>query len=172
MQQYTNELTAEMLTTFDKPAYSDEKLAGMSEEWREFLTKQQTDLKQHPVIEIYRIAVEGSLTRDGGILKIATATSEIEISYGQKLRVGQALDIVVYPDDTEATIISGAGEAAHNNAGRSVALVGSRLSNGDEIVSTPQGTGILVLRQGIPAAKGFLVDHFEVEKTPATELTH
>ncbi|WP_314417874.1 hypothetical protein [Pseudescherichia vulneris] len=172
MQQFTNELTPEILASFDKPAFSNEQLAGMSEEWQKFLSKQQSDLKQHPVIEIYRIAVEGSLTRDGGILKTATATTEIEIGNGQKLRVAQTLDTVVYPDGTEATIISGAGDAGHNGRGQSVALVGSRLSNGDEIISTPQGIAILVLRRGIPAAKGFLVDNFEVEKIPATEPTH
>ncbi|HHA1916335.1 TPA: hypothetical protein ACOEDZ_002933 [Enterobacter asburiae] len=172
MQQYTNELTPEILASFDKPAFSNEQLSGMTEEWQELLAKQQADLKQHPVIEFYRIAVEGSLTRDGGILKTATATTEVEISNGQKLRVAQTLDTVVYPDGTEAAIISGAGDAGHNGSGQSVALVGSRLSNGDEIISTPQGTTILVLRLGIPAAKGFLVEHFEVEKVSETELTH
>ncbi|MCK7357177.1 hypothetical protein L8O13_08150 [Enterobacter roggenkampii] len=139
MQQYTNELTPEILASFDKPAFRNEQLSGMTEEWQELLAKQQADLKQHPVIEFYRIAVEGSLTRDGGILKTATATTEMEISNGQKLRVAQTLDTVVYPDGTEAAIISGAGDAGHNGSGQSVALVGSRLSNGDEIISTPQG---------------------------------
>ena len=134
MKQYNNDLTPEILASLDKPTFSDDQVAGMSQEWQELITKQQTELKQHPVIDIYRIAVEGSLTRDGGILKTATSTSEVESSTGQKLRVAQTQDTVVYPDGTEATIISGAGEAAHNNAGRSVALVGSRLSNGDEII--------------------------------------
>ena len=172
MKQYNNDLTPEILASFDKPAFSDEYGAKMGQEWQELITKQQTELNQHPVIEIYRIAVEGSLTRDGGILKTATATTEIEISSGQKLRVAQTLDTVVYPDGTEAAIISGAGDAGHNGSGQSVALVGSRLSNGDEIISTPQGTTILVLRLGIPAAKGFLVEQFEVEKVSETELTH
>lgn len=172
MKQYTNELTPEILASFDKPAFSNEQLSGMTEESQEFLAKQQADLKQHPVIEIYRIAVEGSLTRDGGILKTATVTAEIEISNGQKLRVAQTLDTVVYPDGAKAAVISGAGDAGHNGTGQSVALVGSCLSNGDEIISTPQGRAILVLRRGIPAAKGFLVNHFKVEKVSETELTH
>lgn len=172
MKQYNNDLTPKILASFDKPVFSDEKVAEMGQEWQELITKQQTELKQHPVIDIYRIAVEGSLIRDGGILKTATSTSEVEISTGQKLRVAQTRDTVVYPDGTEATIISGAREAAHNNAGRSIALVGSRLSNGNEITSTPQGTGILVLRRGIPAAKGFLVDNFEVDKMLAAETAH
>ncbi|MCT4709339.1 hypothetical protein MUA04_03935 [Enterobacteriaceae bacterium H11S18] len=171
MKQYTNELTLEILASFDKPTFSDEQVAGIREEWQELIPKQQTELKQHPAIGIYRIAVEGSLTRDGGLLKTATATTEIEISNGQKLRVAQTLDTVVYPDGTEATIISGAGEAGHNSSGQSVALVGSRLSNGDEIISTPQGTAMLVLRREIPAAKGFLVDNFEVKKIRTTEPT-
>lgn len=74
MQQYTNEITPEILASFNKPAFSDDQVAGMRQEWQELIAKQRTELKQHPVIEIYRIAVEGSLSRDGGILKTATAT--------------------------------------------------------------------------------------------------
>ncbi|MEH0884459.1 hypothetical protein [Enterobacter sp. UNJFSC 003] len=172
MKQYNNDPTPEILSSFDKPAFSDKKIAEMGQQWQELITKQQTELQQHPVNEIFRIEIEGSLTRDGGILKTATSTSEVEISTGQKLGVAQTQDAVVYPEGTEATIISGAGEAEHNNARRSVALVGSRLSNGDEITSTPQGSEILVLRRGIPAAKGFLVDNFEVDKMLAAETAH
>lgn len=119
MQRYTNEPTPEILASFDKPAFSNEQLPGMTGEWQEFLTKQQADLKHHPIIEIYRIGVKGGLARDGGILKTATATTEIEISSGQKLRVAQTLDTVAYPDCTEAAVISGAREARHNSSGQS-----------------------------------------------------
>jgi len=107
MQQYTNELTAGMLASFDKPAFSDEQLTTMKEEWQERIAKQQIDLKLHRVVEIYRIA-----------------------------------------------------------------LGGSRLSNGDEIISTSQSTGIMVLHRDIPAAKEFLADNFELAKMLAAEPTH
>lgn len=71
MKQYNHELTPEILASFDQPTFSDEHVAGMREEWQELTARQQAEFKQHPVIEIYRIAVEGSLTRDGGILKTA-----------------------------------------------------------------------------------------------------
>ena len=119
MQQYTNEPTPEILASFHKPVLSNEQLSKMTGEWQEFLAKQQADLKHPPVIEIYRIAVKGSLARDGGILKTATANMEIEISSGQKLRVAQTLDTVAYPEGTQAAVINGAGEARHNSSGQS-----------------------------------------------------
>lgn len=36
------------------------------------------------------------------------------------------------------------------------ALVGSRFDNGDEIISTPQGSGFLVSQQGVPLPEDFL----------------
>ncbi|WP_341312608.1 PAAR domain-containing protein [Paraburkholderia sp. IMGN_8] len=52
-------------------------------------------------------------------------------------------DIVTYDDGTEATIIDGAGFAA-TWADKPVALVGSRLSNGDRITAAQHDFGITV----------------------------
>jgi hypothetical protein len=55
-------------------------------------------------------------------------------------------DVVSYPDGSEAVIIDGAGFAAVFG-GRPLVLVGSRLSNGDEIIETLQtGRGIVASR--------------------------
>ncbi len=45
MRQYNNDLTPEILASFDKPAFNDEKVAEMGQEWQELITKQQTELK-------------------------------------------------------------------------------------------------------------------------------
>jgi uncharacterized Zn-binding protein involved in type VI secretion len=56
-------------------------------------------------------------------------------------------DIVAYEDGTEATIIDGAGYAAMRE-GRPIALVGSRLSNGDRIVTAAQNAFGIAVRDG------------------------
>jgi hypothetical protein len=49
--------------------------------------------------------------------------------------------------------VTGAGEGNSH-----FALVGSRLSNGDEIINTQQGLGLFVLREGVPMTEDFLPD--------------
>ncbi|WP_261804229.1 hypothetical protein [Serratia marcescens] len=44
-------------------------------------------------------------------------------------------------------MVTGSGRMSEVN-GRSVALVGSRLNNGDEIISTPQSSEVLLHREG------------------------
>ncbi|WP_405424492.1 hypothetical protein [Pantoea stewartii] len=39
-----------------------------------------------------------------------------------------------------------------------MALVGSQLDNGDEIISTPQGHSWLVRREGVPMCQSFLAE--------------
>lgn len=157
-RQYNNELTPELLATMDQSPFTAEQLAGMNDEARALVTKHEDFKRHHPVIAIYRLAVEGSLTRDRGVLKTATKGIEIEIAPGKKLHVAQTQDDVVYPDGSTAKIISGAGQAGHFASGRSIALVGSRLSNGDEIISTPQKSAIKTLHKGLPVPDDFLAE--------------
>lgn len=63
---------------------------------------------------------------------------------------------VTYPDGSSAKIISGAGELQTIEE-RGVALVGSLLDNGDEIISTPQSDHVLAGREGVPMPANFLV---------------
>lgn len=86
---------------------------------------------------------------------------EIRAVFSESATVGgyfiaQVGDKVVYPDGSEAMIISGTG-VAHMVDGIPVAIVGSELDNGDEIVSTPQGSRLFCLREGDARPEGFLV---------------
>lgn len=63
---------------------------------------------------------------------------------------------MTYPDGSSARIITSAGFAGMYQ-GRGIALVGSLLDNGDEIISTPQQHGYMVTREGIQPGADFLV---------------
>ncbi|WP_050507332.1 PAAR domain-containing protein [Pseudomonas syringae] len=115
-----------------------------NEESAEFLSAQ-------PPIAIYRLATQGSQTRNGGVIQQATTKMEITLSGGQIVRVAQVGDEVQYPDGSTAQIVTGSGQETGD-----MALVGSRLSNGDEIIDTPQGTVYFVHYEGIPMAEDFL----------------
>jgi hypothetical protein len=66
----------------------------------------------------------------------------------------------VYADGSTARIVTGAGEGNSH-----VALVGSVLSNGDEIINTPQGALLLIAREGVPMADDFLPAIEQVQGT-------
>ncbi|WP_296650111.1 PAAR domain-containing protein [Paraburkholderia sp.] len=92
----------------------------------------------------YLFATIGARTERGG--RITKATSGLTVAGLTVARVG---DVVTYEDGSEAAITDGAGEYAVDN-GKSMALVGSGLSNGDRIVETLQNSwGI-----DVPDAKG------------------
>lgn len=136
MQQYTNKLTAEILASFDLSPFTPEQLAGMNDEARGLIAERNAYNLAHPVTSAYLVATEGSLTRDGGTVFSEYNGQRIEIEGGLKLNVSLVGDEVRYPDGTTAKISSGVG----NTSGDSAALVGSSLDNGDEIISSPQGS--------------------------------
>jgi hypothetical protein len=148
---YTNEVTAEYLLTLDGPYFTEERLAQFSEESLAVVRQQQDYIDAHPARAVYRLATEGSQTRDGGIIQQATSPFEFTIGDGQEVRAAQKGDYVMYPDGNTAQIVTGAGEEYGH-----VALVGSRLCNGDEIINTLQGGMLLVGREGVPFAEDFL----------------
>lgn len=150
MQQYTNELTTEIIKSCAQPPFTPEEIATFDESTQQEVLNLITRLATYPVKLIFRIATVGSLTRHGGILQ--KASGKCTAGGFQVARVG---DKVVYADGSEATIISGAG-AARVMQGASAALVGSMLDNGDEIISTPQSTNRLVFREGDELPNGFL----------------
>ncbi len=88
----------------------------------------------------YVFATVGALTERGG---------RVTSGGGGKicgLRIARVADVVTYADGSEAVIVDGAGFAAVMGD-QPAALVGSRLSNGDRIISTPwedQKCGIFV----------------------------
>ena len=87
----------------------------------------------------YLFVTIGSRTKRGG--HVTRVSTKAEYKGMALARVG---DIVTYDDGSEATIIDGAGFAAAWGD-KPFALVGSRLSNGDNITETLQdGFGITV----------------------------
>jgi uncharacterized Zn-binding protein involved in type VI secretion len=100
----------------------------------------KNEQQQNPEItrdKYHPFATVGSTTERGG--RIAYASSGAKIAELAIARVG---DKVVYEDGSEAYIIDGAGFAAVY-LDKPLALVGSRLSNGDRIVkSLHTGAGI------------------------------
>lgn len=158
--QYTNELTPAILAGMDISPFTAEQLAAMTAEARELIEEQKAFCRAHPVTAIYRIAVAGSLTERGGVADEFNA--DPEQGYKNKLSNGQWASVltegctVTYPDGSTARIISSAG-SQHTYEDRGIALVGSLLDNGDVIISTPQSSGMLVGREGVPMADDFLI---------------
>ena len=79
----------------------------------------------------YLFAAVGSLCKDGGRITPVSTTATID----EKNLVGG--DVVTCEDATETTIFDGAGVVA-TWSNEPVALVGSRLSNDDRIISAPK----------------------------------
>ncbi|MDQ1213466.1 PAAR domain-containing protein [Pantoea anthophila] len=150
MQQYTNEITPEIRETHSQPPYDEELLALCDRQTRKELEEINERESNRSLAFMFRYAVVGSLTRNGGVIRHVSGTST---AGGYRMaRVG---DKVVYADGSEATIISGAGKARIMQ-GASAALVSSMLDNGDEIISTPQSCSKLVFREGRELPEGFL----------------
>lgn len=154
-QQYTNELTPELAALLARPPFSAEKKAAMSDGARQAVEEQEAFMREHPVVAIYRIAVDGALTQRGGVVRAAWNGAEIELDGGQKVNIALVGDEVVYPDGTTARIVTGSG-SKFQKGDQSIALVGSRLSNGDVIISTPQAGSTLNELKGLPVDADFL----------------
>ena len=152
-QQYTNELTPELAASLARPPFSAEKKAGMSDGARQTVEEQEPFLIEYPVVAIYRIAVDGALTQRGGVVRAAWNGSEIAFEDGYKVNIALVGDEVVYPDGTNARIVTGSGSRFRKGEH---ALVGSRLSNGDVIISTPQAGCMLNELKGLPMDDDFL----------------
>ncbi|MCZ3384986.1 hypothetical protein O3S68_22190 [Kosakonia sp. SOY2] len=152
-QQFTNDQTPEMLAGMDKSPFTPEQLAEVNGEARALIEKQEAFCRAHLVKAIHRIAVAGCLTLRGGTGDEFNPNPEVGYKIRQEnghwvsvLTVGCT---VTYPDGSSARIVSSAG-SKHTCGGREIALVGSLLSNGDRIISTPQSAGMLIVRDGVP----------------------
>lgn len=152
MKQYTNELTAEMLAAFDQSPFTAEQLSEMNEEARSLIAERNAYNLTHPVTAAYLIATEGSLSRDGGTVFSEYNGQQIELENGTLVNVSIVGDEVRYPDGATAKISTGIG----NTSGKSAALVGSTIDNGDEIISSPQGSVRRVVRAGESLPANFL----------------
>ncbi len=157
--QYTNELTPEILAGMDQSPFSPEALAEMSNEARTLIEEQKAFCRRHPVTTIYRLAVAGCQTRDGGFgdefNPNPTEGLKIRLENGQWVSVLTEGCTVTYPDGSTARIVSSTG-SQQTYKDRGIALVGSRLDNGDRIINTPQKIGMIVGREGVALADDFL----------------
>ncbi|PLR29591.1 hypothetical protein [Chimaeribacter arupi] len=158
-QHYTNALTPALVASINEPVFTAAQRAEMNDDARALIATQEAFHRAHPVTAIYRLAVAGSLTRRGGVADEFNPDPEqgykIRLEHGQWVSVLTEGCTVTYPDGSSARIISSAG-SLHAYQDRGVALVGSRLDNGDEIISTPQGSCYLIAQQGVPMPDDFL----------------
>lgn len=151
LSPYTNEVSAEYLLHLDDLYLEQQQLDGYSEEVVAWINRQKAFVEAHPPIAIHRVATEGSQTRGGGTIQQVSSSLTFTLDNGWKVRAAQKGDEVVYADGSTARIITGAGK---NNS--NIALVGSRLSNGDEIINTLQRRFMIIVREGVPMAEDFL----------------
>lgn len=155
MKQFNNETTPQLLADFDKSPFSNDELAAMDAVARQLIEENAEKVRQHPVTAIWRVAVAGSLTAHGGVVSVTDNSRLMDFGNGETARIAVEGDSVTYPDGRSARIVSSAGSKATHN-GRGLALVGSQLDNGDEIISTPQAHLVLLSRKGLDEAPDFL----------------
>lgn len=149
MQQYTNEITSDLSDSLKNP-FPAERWANVEAEELKVLHSHVEEMKARSLLEIWRFATTGALTRDGGKIERASTNDSFILSDGTKGSHAMVGDYVIYPDVTRARIVSGSGSVATCN-GVSYALVGSLLDNGDVIVSTPQDLTLLCQWDNSPA---------------------
>lgn len=148
---YTNNASSEFLSDLNKPNFTQQQLSNFSTQALETIQQQQNFNINHPPIAIYRIATEGSQTLKGGVIKQTTSQIEFTLTDGSQVRAAHKGDFIEYADGTRTQIVTAAGESNSH-----IALVGSYLSNGDQIINTPQGSTLLIERQGVPFPADFL----------------
>ncbi|ELQ3994698.1 PAAR domain-containing protein [Enterobacter bugandensis] len=154
-QQYSNELTPEIVAELEMSPFTAEEIAAMDQDSRAIIAEEKALEWKHPVNAIWRIATEGNITRCGGIVAPVERESKLLLDNGRYASIATAGDIVTCPDGSTATIATSAGATSMCN-GADVALVDSLLDNGDEIISTPQRHTYLVTREGITSGADFL----------------
>ncbi|WP_459660859.1 hypothetical protein ACL9Z5_000535 [Acinetobacter calcoaceticus] len=99
---------------------------------------------------IYHVAVHGAKSQNGGLVNASSNSSKIK-----GLSIARVGDEVIYADGTTSKIISGAGTACVVE-GSPVALVGSRLENGDVIIDSPNTTIAIRIYKDQPLPESFL----------------
>ena len=98
----------------------------------------------------YHVAVHGAKSQNGGLVNVSSNSGKID-----GLSIARVGDEVIYADGTTSKIISGAGTACAIE-GSPVALVGSLLENGDEIIESPNTTIAIRIYKDQPKPKNFL----------------
>lgn len=126
-----------------------EQLQKMSKEDIEQTLKAEQLYWDNKPQTIYHLAVNGAKSKNGGLVK---ATAKYKIDGLSLARIG---DEVIYADGTTTKIKTGAGNACIVD-GLSVALVGSQLENGDEIIDSPNISIAIRIFKDQPPIKNFL----------------
>ncbi|WP_445115332.1 PAAR domain-containing protein [Acinetobacter sp. WZC-1] len=134
-----------------------EQLQQMSEEdIKQTLKAEQLYLENKPRT-VHDLAVNGARSRESGLVKASVSGLIID-----GLSVARVGDDVIYADGTISKIVSGAGSACIVK-GKPVALVGSHLENGDEIVDSPNKFFAINIFKGDKAPEGFLKREEDVQ---------
>lgn len=130
---------------------SQDEISKLSvDEIQKRITDEQEFMNKQPHKKFF-VATHGSKTKNGGLIR-ATFNQKIKAQGHLIAVVG---DEAIYEDGTTSKIISGAGEAGAIE-GRDIALVGSRLENGDEIVESLQSVFEYRLYADREIPQGFL----------------
>ncbi|MGA6135194.1 hypothetical protein F3J02_09655 [Acinetobacter sp. Tr-809] len=127
-----------------------EQLQHMSQEDIEQTLKAEQLYWENKPQTLYYLAVNGAKTKNGGLVRASYHYYKIA---GMSIaRVG---DDVIYIDGTTSKIIAGAGQACVLD-GVPVALVGSHLENGDEIIDSPNTSVAIRIFKDQPKIDNFL----------------
>lgn len=130
---------------------SQDEISSLSiEEIQKRLDTEQ-ELMNKQKYKKFFVATHGSKTKKGGLIK-ASLNKRIQAQGHYIAVVG---DEAIYEDGTTSKIISGAGEAGAIE-GYDIALVGSRLENGDEIIERLQSVVEYRLYADREIPQGFL----------------
>lgn len=127
-----------------------EQLKQMSQEDIEQTIKAEQLYFQYKPKTLYHFAVNGAKTRNGGLVNASAVQYKI-----CGLAIALVGDEVIYADGTISKIVSGTGQACMIN-GKPVALVGSHLENGDEIIDSPNKSFAINIFKGDKVPEGFL----------------
>lgn len=107
-------------------------------------------------MEKYHIASNGSKTKNGGT--VVGASTEM---FKHGLCIACVGDSVEYPDGSSSKIMNGAGAALQFN-NKPIAIVGSKLENGDVIVLSPleqlPRPILICIKRGEAKPEGFLAE--------------
>lgn len=113
---YTNEVSSGFLRDPENLRLTKRKPGTCNEGVSTIVKQQQKHIKTHPPIAIYRIAAQGSQTRNGGVIQQTVSTMEFKLPNGEQVRAAQKGDYAVYPDGTTAQIVTAAGEGFNHVA--------------------------------------------------------
>lgn len=134
-----------------KKHFSEDEVSNLSiEEIHERIAAEQEFMNKQKHKKFFA-ATHGSKTKNGGLIR-ATMNQKIKVQGHLIAVVG---DEAIYEDGTTSKIISGAGEAG-SIEGYDIALVGSRLENGDEIIESLQSVFEYRLYADREIPQGFL----------------